>query len=183
MPQPLPKLFIGQRVRLCAPRPEDSTEMALWTEDGEYLRQVDTDFARPRTSAQAGEQIPFNLPHNAVYFHIRSLAEDQLIGFIVLHSIEWNNGCGTVSLGIGRPEWRGKGYGTEALRLVLNYAFYELNLYRVGLDVIGDNLQAIRAYEKVGFRHEGALRGAVHRDGVRVDRLYMGILAEEYKAI
>jgi len=183
MPQPFPKLFTGQLVRLCAPRPEDTAEMALWSEDSDYLRRVDTDYARPRTIAQAGEQIPFSLPNNAVYFHIRTLAEDQLVGFIVLHSIEWNNGTAVVSLGIGRAENQNRGYGTDALRLVLNYAFYELNLYRVGLDVIGDNERAIHVYEQVGFKLEGTVRGAVHRDGKRVDRIYMGILAEEYKAL
>jgi RimJ/RimL family protein N-acetyltransferase len=105
----------------------------------------------------------------------------RLLGFVVIHSIEWNNQTGLISFGIGDPEYRGKGYGSEAMCLAMHYAFNELNLYRLGLDVIADNDACMRAYEKLGFRHEGAMRESVYRDGVRVDRLIMGILREEWE--
>ena len=76
----------------------------------------------------------------------------------------------------------GKGYGTDALRLVLRYAFHELNLFCVGLDVVGNNAQAIRAYEKVGFSQEGVVRSALLRDGQRHDFCRMGILRDEWLA-
>jgi len=174
-------LYRGERVRLTAPQPDDAQFFARWNEDSEYMRQVDTDFARPR-SVQDYEELTKTMRSggNSVLFHIRTLDEDRLIGFVAIHNIEWNNAAGVISIGIGDPNYRGKGYGSEAMRLVLDYAFNELNLYRLGLDVIGDNARAIRAYEKLGFRCEGAMRKAVHRDGVRVDRLIMGILREEW---
>jgi RimJ/RimL family protein N-acetyltransferase len=64
----------------------------------------------------------------------------------------------------------------------LRYAFDELNLYRVGLDVIESNRRAIRAYEKVGFQREGAVRGAVLREGQRTNLVLMGILRDEWQA-
>jgi RimJ/RimL family protein N-acetyltransferase len=175
-------LYRGERVRLAAPVAEDAQSFARWNEDSEYMRQMDTDFARPR-SVQDYEEMTKSMRsgENSMLFHVRTLDDDRLIGFIAIHNIEWNNAAGLISIGIGDPEYRGKGYGSEALQLAMNYAFNELNLYRLGLDVIGDNKRAIRAYEKLGFKHEGAMRKAVHRDGVRVDRLTMGILREEWE--
>ncbi len=178
--QPFVNLFQFERIRLCAPRPEDSNAIALWSEDSAYLRQMDTDFARPYTAANAlppgmTERSPQN-----VYFHIRTLADDTLVGFVTLHSLEWNNGTALLAIGIGGAENRGQGYGTEALALILNYAFYELNLHRVGLNVIGDNERAIRAYQKVGFQKEGVTREAVQRDGQRQDLIWMGVLRSEW---
>ena len=173
-------LFQGKLVRLSAPRERDAEAFARWSHDAAYLRAVDTDFARPISAQEAAKRFPGGEDDpNAVAFRIRTLEEDRLIGFVALHSIEWNNRAALLAIGIGEPDYRGKGYGTDALRLVLRYAFDELNLLRVGLDVISNNTPAVRAYEKVGFVHEGAMRKAVLRDGHHHDRLIMGILRED----
>lgn len=173
-------LFRGRLVRLAAPRPEDSAALARWSHDADYLRSVDTDYARPRPPAAFAQQEGAGAGANAVEFRLRTLADDRLIGFVALHSIEWNNRAGLLSIGIGEAEYRGKGYGRDALRLILRYAFDELNLERVGLDVISDNVAALRAYERAGFRREGAMRHSVLRDGVWHDRIIMGLLRDEW---
>ena len=174
-------LFRGKLVRLVAPSQGDAAEVAHWTEDAGYLRAVDSDYARPLSPEQAAARLaPEAADPNRVEFHLRTLADDRLIGFVALHSIEWNNGAGLLAVGIGEAEYRGKGYGTDALQLILRFAFQELNLFRVGLDVMATNARAIRAYEKLGFQHEGRMRGAVLRDGQRTDRIVMGILREEW---
>ena len=172
-------LFRGRLVRLAAPRQQDADILARWSHDAGYLRAVDTDYARPR-GPEAFAQADGAGPGNAIEFRLRTLEDDRLIGFVALHSIEWNNRAGLLSIGIGEPDYRGKGYGSEALRLALRYAFDELNLERVGLDVIANNAAAIRAYERAGFRQEGVLRGAVLRDGQRHDRIVMGVLRDEW---
>ncbi len=73
-----------------------------------------------------------------------------------------------------------RGVGTAALRLVLAHAFGPLGLHRVSLDVFAFNAQAIRAYEKVGFRHEGRQRDALWWGGTPHDALLMAILAPEW---
>lgn len=78
------------------------------------------------------------------------------------------------------PDYRGKGYGPEAIGLLLDYAFDELGLHRVGLRVISYNAARIRAYEKVGSRLEGTIREAVWREGKRWDVLAYGILHDEW---
>jgi RimJ/RimL family protein N-acetyltransferase len=146
-----------------------------------YLRDVDSDYARPLSSEEFAQRLsPDQADPNRLEFHIRTLADDHLIGFIALHSVEWNNGAAQLAVGIGEPDYRGKGYGTDALQLILRFAFHELNLYRVGLDVIASNLRAIRTYERLGFQHEGRMRDAVLRDGRRTDRIIMGLLRDEW---
>jgi RimJ/RimL family protein N-acetyltransferase len=174
-------LFRGKLVRLVAPSERDAPTLARWSEDTEYLRAVDSDYARPLSPEEFALRLsPDQADPNRLEFHLRTLADDRLIGFVALHSVEWNNGAALLAIGIGEARYRGKGYGTDALQLILRFAFHELNLFRVGLDVIATNSRAIRAYEKLGFRCEGRMRGAVLRDGCRTDRILMGILRDEW---
>jgi len=176
-------LFCGELVRLAAPAEGDAEVFARWTEDAEYLRALDTDYARPMSVGEMAKRLEqFIDDPSTVEFRIRTLADDRLIGFVALHSIEWNNRAANLAIGIGNPTHRGQGYGTDALRVVLRYAFHELSLERVGLNVNANNARAIRAYEKVGFHHEGAMRHALLRDGEWQDRIIMGILYEEWDA-
>ncbi len=85
-------------------------------------------------------------------------------------------------MGIGDPADWGRGYGGDALNLILRYAFAELSLHRVGLEMIATNARAIRVHERAGFQHEGRIREAVHRDGSRVDLLLMGMLRRDWEA-
>ncbi|APB70535.2 N-acetyltransferase [Paenibacillus polymyxa] len=173
-------LFYGERIKLAAVREEDAEVMFKWGEDAKYLRNVDTDLALPYTLKQMeSEGSPSS---NEVYFRLRTLADDVLIGFVAIHGIEWNNRSGQLAIGIGNTDYRGKGFGAEAVGLILRYAFYELNLNRVGLDVIEYNTQAIRTYEKAGFQLEGRVRSAVLRDGNSYDRIMMGILYSEWSS-
>lgn len=175
-------LFHGNQVQLTAFRAEDANEMVSWYENADTLRKLDTDFAYPKTlqELQAPEYLQ-SRSSNRVQFAVRILNSDDLIGFVALHSIEWNNQTGLLAIGIGDPDYRSKGHGTDALQLALRYAFYELNLNRVGLDVIEYNEAAIRAYEKSGFTIEGRMRSAVLRDGNSYDRIIMGILRREWE--
>jgi RimJ/RimL family protein N-acetyltransferase len=181
MEPPKPNLFRGRLVCLTAPTEQDIHPMARWSQDADYLRAVDSDYARPLSAKDLAERLEEERSDpNGVTFHLRTVEGDRLIGFVALHEIEWNNGAGMLAIGIGDAAYRGRGYGSEALALILGYAFRELNLYRVGLTVISNNHRALRAYEKAGFRREGALRRAVARDGQRHDLVLMGILREEW---
>ncbi len=176
-------LFIGKLVRLAAILPEDNATFAKWSQNDTYLRLLDDDPARPLSPEgfASFEGSYINAP-NLFGFRLRTLAEDKLIGFIVLGDIKWPNQTALLGMGIGDPDCWGKGYGSDALQLILAYAFRELNLYRVGLTVISYNTRAIRAYEKAGFVREGVQRGMIHRDGERHDLLVYGILCHEWAA-
>ncbi len=175
-------LFAGKLVRLTAPRPEDKEAMAKWSQDAEYLRLLNYDPARPRAADFFTHNVEEEKKReaNEFDFRIRTLADDKLIGFVEL-DVTWNHQNAWVGIGIGEADYRGKGYGSDALRVAVSYAFRELGLYRVSLGVFAYNQRAIRAYEKVGFVHEGALRAALYRDGQRYDQLFMGILRPEWE--
>jgi RimJ/RimL family protein N-acetyltransferase len=140
---------------------------------------LDDDPVRPHNPAHFGY---FNdaTQNENYYFHLRPLESDQPIGFVVLFNLKWRNQTAEMAIGIGAREYRGKGYGQEALFLLLRYAFTELMLRRVSLTVMEYNLAAIKAYERAGFQREGAHRQAIHRAGGYHDLLLYGILRDEW---
>lgn len=83
---------------------------------------------------------------------------------------------------IGEKDCWGKGYGTEVTRLMVWHGFQNLNLNRIWLNVYDFNPRGIRAYEKAGFKKEGALRQAMYAEGKYHDTFVMGILREEWEA-
>ena len=85
-----------------------------------------------------------------------------------------------MGIGIGEQTCWSKGRGTDAMRIFLRYAFTELNLHRISLDVLDSNARAIRSYEKAGFVVEGHARQVVRRDGQRGGLIFMGILRDEW---
>lgn len=81
---------------------------------------------------------------------------------------------------IGDPEKRGKGYGEEALRTMLDYCFMNLHMERVTLDYFDGNLKALGLYEKLGFKHEGTARNAAKKDGKYYNLNLLSLLRAEY---
>lgn len=183
MPKPFPDIYRGRLVRLGFPRAEDAAEMVRWHENADYSRSMDTDYARPVALENMTEHFANATKGGEILFIVRTLSDDRMIGFVAISGIEWNNQSAMIAMGIGDEKDRNKGCGADVLGLILNYAFNELNLFRVGLMVIETNKRAIRLYEKMGFRHEGAQRLAVKRDGARCDQIMMGILKEEWDKI
>lgn len=178
-------LFRGRLVRLAAPQAGDYEIMAAWFDDPEFQRLSTNAPARPYSAEELkadDEKWRAKDENSRVGFRIRTLADDRLIGFVDLNGIQWNNGVAGLGISIADRGYWGKGYGSDALELILRYAFDELNLYRVGLDSFAYNERAIHVYEKMGFVHEGRARGALIKDGKRYDDIFMGILREEWEA-
>lgn len=178
-------LFCGQLVRLTAENPEVSGKtFSRWDRNSVYMRLLDTEpavmWSAKKITAWFEEDLAKEQPEG-YFFHIRTLEDDRLIGFTGLFGIQWQHGDAWVSIGIGEPEYWGNGYGTEAMRLILRYAFEELNLFRASLGVFAYNPRAISSYEKAGFVFEGQGRQSIHRDGARSYDIYMGILRQEWE--
>ena len=106
---------------------------------------------------------------------------DRHIGNIGLHSIDSDNRSAEFGILLGDETMRGKGYGTEAGRLILNYAFDELGVHRVMLRAYAFNAGALRMYAKLGFREEGRLRDAYYRHGSFHDTILLSILEDEWR--
>jgi RimJ/RimL family protein N-acetyltransferase len=177
-------VLTGTLVRLSAFDPEEmSKAFPRWFRNSEYSRLLNSR-ARPMHSSKAElkwmEEEAGELSPGGYFFSIRTLAEDKLIGEIGLDVVSWPGRDAFVGLGIGETEYWSKGCGTDAMNVLLRFAFTEVNLRRVTLTVFEYNPRAIRSYEKAGFRHEGRKRLALNREGKRWDELYMGILREEW---
>ena len=104
----------------------------------------------------------------------------KLIGSLAFTNIDWRNRSSEFGIMIGDKAYWNQGYGTEAVRLLVKHGFNTLNLNRIFLHVFENNPRAIRAYEKVGFVHEGKLRQAEFKDGIYIDILVMSILKDEF---
>lgn len=119
--------------------------------------------------------------NDLVIFGIRLLKNNQLIGSCQLHSINYIHRCAELQIRIGEVAEQGKGYGTEAVKLLLQFAFQDLNLNRVYLHVFSHNSVAIKLYHKIGFIQEGRLRQSAYIDGKYLDIIIMGLLRNEYE--
>ena len=117
---------------------------------------------------------------NGYRFAIILLDRDLLIGHISLHDIDHLNRHAFLGIFIGEGKYRNKGYGTEAIRLTLEYGFKTLNLHNIMLSVHADNCAGVSCYKKVGFREAGRRREWVFKDGKYVDVIYMDILSHEF---
>jgi RimJ/RimL family protein N-acetyltransferase len=179
-------LFRGKLVRLAVDDPQIVAEsFSRFTRDTEYWRLANSNPVRALSSKAVKdwlEKNPENTRGDQFEFSIRTLQDDLLIGDVELDGVLWSHGDAFVGIGIGIREYWGKGYGTDAMGLILRYAFCELNLQRVSLNVFEYNPRAIRTYEKLGFIHEGQSRGVLRRDGRRYNLIFMGILREEWLA-
>jgi RimJ/RimL family protein N-acetyltransferase len=107
------------------------------------------------------------------------LVEGRLIGEVVLNHLDPANRSCSLRIAIWSAADRGRGYGTEAVGLVVDFAFRRLDLNRVELEVYAFNPQARRAYEKAGFRLEGTKREALIWNGEKVDAHLMSILKND----
>ena len=109
---------------------------------------------------------------------IIDLATERYVGEVVLNELEPDDAAMNFRIALN-PGWMGRDYGTEAARAVLDHAFDDLGVHRVGLDVFAFNPRAERSYEKAGFRHEGRQRETLFWDGEWVDSILMAALSTD----
>lgn len=169
----------GDRVVLRPLEAEDAPTCQRWLNDPEnhqYLQRF-----RPVNLAE--ERRWLEGLHDKAEDHVFGIVlreGERLIGSCGLHGTALPNRKGQLGIVIGEKDAQGKGYGAEAIRLLLDYGFGTLGLHRVGLDVYSNNARGIRCYEKVGFRREGVRREARWWAGRWWDILDYAILDHEW---
>jgi RimJ/RimL family protein N-acetyltransferase len=172
----------GERIELRRHAPENYRLYSEWYGDPEIWRLTSWTAAPLSPSAverlfQDREQYEKD---DSFALHLRD--DDEPIGIVSLMNVSEANASAELSIIVGHSEDRHHGYGAEAIAVLLDYAFGERGLNRVGLSVFEFNEDAIAAYEKLGFREEGRLRGALRRDDVFHDAILMSILRQEWRA-
>lgn len=182
------QLFEGKLIRLAPIEHEKDPEVeSRWTDDLSLQRALSRRPAMPLSIAQMKKKYEaiekeVDESKRLFYFTIRGKEDGRLLGFVRIEGIEWTHGTCSLKLAIGDPEERGKGYGSDALGLILRFAFRELNLYRVSVVVAEDNPEAIRFFLRFNFVEEVRQRKALFRDGQAWDSINLGLLRREWLA-
>ena len=118
-----------------------------------------------------------NLPKNGGYnFAIVLNDGDKLLGNISLVNINKTNRTAELGIFIGNEDYLSKGYGSEAIMLILDYGFNYLNLFNIMLKALSFNKRALKAYEKCGFKTFGVWKESEYFNGEYFDNVYMNIL-------
>ena len=174
--------LVGEGVELRRHQRENYPLYASWYGDEEVWRL--TSWAGGPMHQGAVERLFRDRELSSVddSFAIHRDGVEEPVGVIGLMNVSEANSSADLSIIVGSAEDRDQGVGSEAIRLLLDYAFGSLGLNRVGLSVFDFNKAAISAYEKVGFSHEGRLKKAIQRDGAFHDALLMRVLADEWRA-
>ncbi len=170
----------GERLYLRSIERDDLQRCHDWMNDEELTRD-------------AAQRYPMSLAREADWVERATRGQDpsQLTLAICLFQGDRHIGnCGLMAstatipwrrsgIFIGETDCRGKGFGEEATRVLCRYAFDEMNLHKIRLDVYAGNAGAVRTYERVGFRKEGVLREETFRRGRYIDVMRMGLLRGE----
>ncbi|MHA2036691.1 MAG: GNAT family N-acetyltransferase [Promethearchaeota archaeon] len=172
----------GDKIRLVPPKKEYIKQFQKWMNDPEIIQYL-TIF-RPITREMEEDWYnDMQKRENNILFSIITLDEKNneiLIGNCDI-SVDWKNRIGNCGIVIGEKNYHGKGYGTEAMKLLVNYGFETLNLNRIELEVHSFNSRALKSYIKVGFKEEVTRRQAVYINGIYHDSIVLSILKDEWE--
>ena len=179
-PSAVEKFLVGERVYLRPLEAEDLRHIRKWANDP-TIRAL-TGETKPMSQAEANawyERVRND--EYRVWFIVALQANDRPIGEAGLLRMfpAWRTT--DLSIILGEEDVWGQGYGTEAIHLLLDYAFGYLNFHRVAIGVVGFNERALQFYEKVGFKREGVQRDGYYHDHRYADYVMMSILEDEYR--
>ncbi len=152
-----------------------------WFSDMEFLKFYDYLPPVPQSKEEVDKTFAYyEKNEESEVFAIKLSDSGQIIGIAGFDDIVKENKVATLFIGIGNSNSRGRGYGREALHLLLDHGFNKSGFYRIQLKVLEFNHRAIALYEKAGFKKEGTFREFVLRDGKRYDLYLYGLLKREW---
>ena len=176
-------MLYGEQVRLRAIEREDIPTFVRWFNDPEVRQYLLMYGPMSRAKEEDWFDSMQQRRDDFLYAIEAQIGKDWVhIGNLGLHRVDWKNRSGVFGIVLGEKTHWGQGFGTESARTILRFAFTELNLHRVELEVFAFNPRAQRCYEKAGFTREGTRREAIFRDGRYHDEHLMSILSEEFFA-
>ena len=169
----------GERIYLREVRISDVNEdYYKWLNDNEIGQYLETRF-QPQSIESIREYVSSLLGScESIFLAIIVKENDKHIGNIKLGPINWLHRFADVSLMLGDKENWGKGYGTEAIKLVVDYAFSRLNLHRLNAGIYENNVGSIKVFTKVGFKEEGTLIKKRFFKGQYINEKIFGIINE-----
>ena len=176
-------IIASGRVYLRPFEPSDAETYRRWRADAEPMALAGWHQRAPLSLAQVERRIAgLATDQDSFAFVICLLDGDRPIGEVLLFDLERVNGSAQLGIFIGEPDEWGKGYGTDAVRALVDFGFRELRLERIWLEVWTENPRAQRSYEKAGFTREATLRHDRFEAGRYTDGHLMSILRDEWQA-
>lgn len=170
----------GKRLTLAPLEREDLEAVASFFADTAALYYYLPDLLLPRSRAQLHAMMDeWNDGRRNFVFAFRHAG--RTIGLVTLSDLDPAMGNAEAGVMIAGEEWRGKGFATEALELLLAYAFDELGLHRLYARVAVENTPSLKLFRRLGFLEEGRLREAMRRGGRFIDLVLFGLLEDEYR--
>ena len=174
----------GNRLVLREYQREDIENIRKWCNDPEITKNLSDIFLYPHSLKQSESFLQMMLDGsnpNMKGFVIAHKETGDYIGQIDLIGIDWKNGTSLIGIVIGNSENHCKGYGQEAIKILQKFAFEELNLHKLELEVHAYNEKAYNCYKKCGFVEEGRKRENFYINGKYTDTVFMGILKSEFE--
>ena len=174
-------MYTGKKVRLREYKKEDVKQAQNFMNDPEVKRLLHPGI--PYLFTFEDEQKWFegiSAMKEKYSFAIETLEDNKYIGGCGINDIDWKNSVIVVGIFIGDKDYWSKGYGTDAMKVLIRFIFEQMNIHKIKLNVYSFNERAIKSYEKCGFKQEGRLRKEIFRDGKYYDEIVMGLLSEEY---
>lgn len=163
----------------------DPEDEAKWTHDSEFMYKMELKPMRPLTPEMVKQgyeslEKPIVGETKQFIFAIRDRKDDHLLGKAIVEWIDWSSGNGYLRLGIGSHQDRCRGYGTQALELLLHFAFSRLNLFRVTAVILENNTAALALISKFRFQEEVRRKKAIIHNGQEFDLIAFGLLCSEW---
>ena len=172
------KKLLGDRIYLSPRSCEDAEKFTEWLNDFQITDYTGRSAQLMTLEAEKKYLEEKNNPEAT--FAIVTIDENKMIGTIGLEQINWINRTAVLGVFIGDKEYLSKGYGTEAIRLILDFGFNYLNLHSIKLNVMSFNERALKCYKKCGFKETGRARESKFINGKYYDTISMDILSNEF---
>ena len=168
------KKMIGEKVYLSPLNPDDYEKYTKWLNNKNIAQYIS--IYNGMVSLSGEKEYLENMSKKEFNYAIVTLSNDELIGSISFNEIDYKNGTATLGIFIGEEDNLSKGYGSDAINLLIDFAFNELRLHSIILTVHSNNLRAIKCYTKCGFKEFGRRHEALYKNGEYVDLIYMEII-------
>jgi len=175
-------MYEGRLVRLRAFDNSDLMKCLEYSNDYEVMRCASGAILFPSTVDDEARSMNQNTSYSAGEYQFALEAKDKnvFIGKCGFTRVNWKNRAAEMAILIGEKDYRGLGYGTDAVKVLCRFGFQEMNLNKIKAVVFDYNLPALRCYEKCGFRREGLLRQEMFREGTYHDVVCLSLLREEF---
>ena len=168
------KKLEGEKVYISPMNPDDVEIYTKWLNNYNITRYLSIHNQTVSLLSEKEYLEKFSKQDN--HFCIVKKENDELIGSIAFDNVDYKNGTAELGIFIGEEDNLSRGYGSEAIQLLINYGFNELRIHNIMLTVLSDNQRAICSYTKCGFKEFGRRHEAMYRNGKYIDIIYMELI-------